>query len=122
MNNRMSILHFVTSVLILIITLLFMGLRAENSDMNAASMYLLVYGFLVPVCWGISFIAIRLLLPFFAKRKFSFAAFIAPSVIFAISIAALGKGSDDIVWALMIVSTLVNLIFYFIYTNKEASV
>ena len=114
MNNKKSIVHFIISLILLFICLFVFATKAESEDINAVSMYLVVFGFLPFVFWLSSYSIIRISLKFIQSNKWEFIPYILPSLIFLVVIFLIGEQYRGLIWVFIIISTLINSFFYFV--------
>jgi hypothetical protein len=114
MNRKKSIVHFVISLALLFVGLFVFAINTENGDTNAASMYLVVFGFLPFVFWLSSYGIIRLSFKFIQNSKWEFISYILPSLIFLVVVFLIGEQYQGLIWVLIIISTLINTFFYFV--------
>ena len=113
MNRKKSIVHFVISLALLFVGLFVFAIKAESGDTNAASMYLVVFGFLPFVFWLSSYGIIKISFKFIQNSKWEFISYILPSLIFLVVIFLIGEQYKGLIWVFIIISTLINSFFYF---------
>jgi hypothetical protein len=114
MNNKKSIVHFIISLILLFICLFVFATKAESEDINAVSMYLVVFGFLPFVFWLSSYSIIRISLKFIQSNKWEFIPYILPSLIFVAIVFLIGDRYKDLIWTFIGISTAINALFYFV--------
>ena len=114
MNRKKSIVHFVISLALLFVGLFVFANKAESGDTNAASMYLVVFGFLPFVFWLSSYGIIRISIKFIQNSKWEFISYILPSLIFLVVVFLIGEQYKGLILVFIIISTIINTFFYFV--------
>ncbi len=114
MSKTNNIWFFFITTLSLLVAIFQFGMETESGDKNAASMYVLVFGFLSFLFWGVSFFFMITLKSYFIRKRLSVLSVLLPSIIFIVSFYFVSEVHKQMILLLSIVSTIINIIFYFI--------
>ena len=112
MSIKDNIWFFFITVFSILIGIFQFALAKENGDSNAASMYLVVFGILSFICWGVSFFFMSVCKSFFRNRKMDFLSFVIPSLLFLASLLFVDRIYFGMVVLVTCISSMINLFFY----------
>lgn len=117
MSRKANIWFFITTVLSLLIGIFQYGMYSEGGDQNAASMYVLVFGILAFLFWGVSFFFMSTCKSYFSNKKLSLLSLVIPTLLFLSSILFVDEVHKEMLIVLIVISGVVNLIFYLVTSS-----
>ncbi len=113
MSAKDNILFFIATVGSVLFSIYLFGMRNENNDSNAASMYLVAFGFLAFAFWIVNFFFLSVCNSFFIKKKVPVLSLLMPTFLSLTSLVMIPSLYRGMMILLICVTGSVNLFFYF---------
>jgi hypothetical protein len=113
MSTKDNIWFFISTVFSVLFSIYQYGMTKENSDSNAASMYLVVFGFLAFLFWIVNFFFMSVCRSFFNRKKLTWLSLLIPTFLYLISLIFIAPMYRGMMILLICVTGIINLFFYF---------
>lgn len=113
MSAKDNIWFFIATVGSVLFSTYLYGMIKENSDSNAASMYLVAFGFLAFVFWGVNFLFMSVCRTLFTRKKVQVLSLLMPTFLSLISLVFIASMFREMMIVLICITGSVNLFFYF---------